>query len=100
MENRGGRAVKKLAIFCVGAMTLLGGARADAGGHWSVGIGIGLPAYRPYYPYYGGPYYAPYYGGYYRPYPAYVAPAPEILQPAPMVQQVPVVQPSYSASAP
>ena len=56
--------MRKLAVLCAGALTLLGGTRADAGGHWSVGIGIGLPVYRPYYggyygPYYGGPYYGP-----------------------------------------
>lgn len=89
--------MKKLAILAVGALTFLGGSRTEAGGHWSVGIGIGVPVYRPY------PCYGPYYGGYYyRPYyPVYVAPAPVVVQPAPVVQQVPVVQqPTYVTPPP
>jgi hypothetical protein len=64
------------------------GAAAQAHGGWAVGINIGAPwCYRPY----------PYYYGYYPPYPVYVAPAPVVVQtvpaaPAPVVQQVPVVQ--------
>src|SRR5438067_3117697 len=78
-------------------------APAQAGGRVSVGIGIGLPLYGGYGGY-GGGYYRPYCGGYYggyypyyRPYPVYVAPPPLIVQAAPVVQQVPVVQPTYSS---
>jgi hypothetical protein len=78
--------------LAVGALVLLafpwGTARAGHG-FFSIGIGLGVPVYRPWY---GCPYY-------YAPYPVVVAPAPVVVQPAPVVQQVPVVQPVYPAPA-
>ena len=55
--------------------------QAQAWGHGGlvIGVGIGIPCYRPYY--YGPAYY---YGA---PYPVYVAPAPVVVQPAPVVVQ-------------
>src|SRR6516162_2416075 len=73
---------------------------AQAGGHWGVGINIGFPVYRPWYPCYG-------YGWYYPP-PYYYAPVviqqpvavqPVAVQPAP-AQPAPAAQPSYSGPAP
>jgi hypothetical protein len=73
---------------------------AQAGGHWGVGINIGFPVYRPWYPCYG-------YGWYYPP-PYYYAPVviqqpvavqPVAVQPAP-AQPAPAAQPNYSAPAP
>ncbi len=87
-------------ILAVVAFLGISAVPAQAGGHWGVGINIGFPAfgfpgyYRPYYPCYD-------YGWYYRPYPLYYyAPAPVIVQPAPVVQAAPVIQPTYSVPAP
>jgi hypothetical protein len=82
----------RLMAFSLGCwlMVLLGSAQGHGG--VVIGVGIGVPIYRPY----CGPYY-------YRPYVAYpvvVAPAPivvaspptVVVQPAPVVQPVPAVQ--------
>lgn len=77
-----------LLLTCAAAGT------AQAHGGLSIGIGIGLPIYRPYFGY----------GcGWYRPYPVYVAPAPVVVAPAPVYAVAPaatVVQPAYSAAPP
>lgn len=92
--------MKIIRSFTLGIVAFLGISvvPAHAGGHWGVGINIGFPVYRPFYPCYG-------YGWYYPPYPYYYAPAPVVVQPAPVVQvapaaPAPVAQPSYSAPAP
>ncbi|GIW79964.1 MAG: hypothetical protein KatS3mg105_1771 [Gemmatales bacterium] len=61
-------------------------------GRISIGIGIGVPAYRPYW----GPC-RPYW---YRPVPVYVAPPPVIVQPVPVVERVIQVQPVEEYQAP
>lgn len=48
---------------------------AEAGVNWSIGIGVGVPYYRPYC--------RPYYYGY-GPYPYYYGPAPYLVAPAPI----------------
>jgi len=101
------RTVRMMVIGCMSVPLL-----ASAGGHVSVGIGIGGPAY--YGGYYGGHgYYRGYYGGYYAPYyygpgyygpyygPAYAyAPPPVIYtQPVPTVQQAPASSWYYCAES-
>ncbi len=78
------RAVKGIAAALILAALPLSAAQAHVG----FGIGINLGA-----PYYYGPYYRPYPYYYYNPYPVYAAPAPVVIQSAP------VVQPSYSSPA-
>jgi len=89
--------MKTIRCLILALVALLGisAVPAQAWSHWAVGINIGFPAfYRPYYPCNG-------YGWYYRPYPYYYyAPAPVIVQPAPVVQAAPVAQPPYSPPAP
>ena len=84
------------------AMAALPWASAQAGGRISVGIGIGVPYYRPYYPY-----------AYYRPYvvapvPVYYAQPPvyyvptypyPYYQPVPAVYQAPPAPPAPANSA-
>lgn len=69
-------------------------------GNWSIGVNFGVPYPRHCH----GPCYGPSWGYYYRPYyrPVYVAPAPVIVQQAPIVQTVPTYQPApvYQAPAP
>lgn len=83
------RAMKGIAAALVVAALSWAPAQAHVG--WS--IGINLPVY--YGGYWGHPY--PYY--YYRPYPVYVAPAPVVVETAPVYQAVPVVRPAYSSPA-
>src|SRR5262249_37179155 len=80
------------------ALIILPGGTARAGGRVSVGIGFGVPFYRPYYPYYYRPYYA--YGVYVAPPPVYVVPAstPRYVQPAPAVYAPVPVQPTTALS--
>lgn len=62
---------------------------ALAHGHWSIGIGIGVPVYGGY-GYWGGPCYYPYYP--YRSRVVFVAPAPVVAAPvaaAPVVVRIP-----------
>jgi hypothetical protein len=75
------RAVRLLTVGVVVLLLLPWGSARAGHGFFSIGIGIGLPVYRPWcgYPYY------------YRAYPVVVQPAPVILQPAPVVQPVPAV---------
>jgi hypothetical protein len=77
--------MRKSVFVILGILALLGlsSPHARAGGHFAIGIGVGVPG--PYY--YHRPYYD--YDYYYRPYPVYVAPPPVIVQPAPVVQTVP-----------
>src|SRR5207245_6338429 len=94
---------KRLLLVAALALLALPAANAHAGGHFGVGVYIGGPYfYRPYYypPYYYSPYY-------YRPaVGVYVAPPPPVIvQPAPVIQTVPVqpappVYPSTSTSPP
>jgi len=88
-------------IFASTAFLGLSAIPAQAGGHWGVGINIGFPVYRPWYPCYG-------YGWYYPP-PYYYAPVviqqPVAVQPVAVqpvaVQPAPAQpQPSYSGPAP
>jgi hypothetical protein len=70
---------------------------ALAGGFWSFGIRFGVPACPPR-PVYLRPACYDYY--YYRPYPIAVAPPPPVIvQPVPVVREVPVPQPVYPTSA-
>src|SRR5262245_17641770 len=76
--------MKSLRIFAWAAVLLaLAGGSAHAGGRWSVGVGIGWPAYGYYRPWYG--YYEPW------PRPVYVIPPPVYVGPPA------VVQPAYGA---
>lgn len=65
---------------------------AEAGGRWVVGIGIGVgpPVYRPYYPYYG-PY--PYYYG-----PPVIIAPPILMAPPPVLLAPPTIVPQVTAS--
>jgi hypothetical protein len=94
MEVRKMKTIRRLILALV-ALLGISAVPAQAWSHWAVGINIGFPAYyRPYYPCYG-------YGWYYRPYPYYYyAPAPVIVQPAPVVQFAPAAQPPNPAPAP
>jgi hypothetical protein len=94
--------MKTTRAFILASIAFLGVSAipAQAGGHWGVGINIGFPVYRPWYPCYG-------YGWYYPP-PYYYAPVviqqpvavqPVAVQPAP-AQPAPAAQPSYSGPAP
>lgn len=67
-----------------------------------VSVGVGVPVYRPYRPYYYGPYYRPaYVGVYVGPPPVYVAPAPVYVQPAPTAVYVqPAPTAVYTQPAP
>jgi len=77
---------KRLVVFAFLALTAMPVASAQA--YWRVGVGIGVPVYRPCYRVYVGP-------------SLYVAPAPVYVQPVPVVvQPAPVVQPVYPAPAP
>lgn len=60
-------------------------ADAHERGGFSIGIGLGVPAYRPWYHHHH------YHGPYYRPYPVYVAPAPIYVPRPVVVQPVPVI---------
>jgi hypothetical protein len=53
---------------------------------WVVGVNIGGPVCRPWYPYWGY---------YYPPYPIYYPPAPVIVASSPVVQEPPLAQPVY-----
>src|SRR5215470_13913190 len=76
---------KRLVVFAFLALTAMPVASAQA--YWRVGVGIGVPVYRPCYRVYVGP-------------SLYVAPAPVYVQPVPVVvQPAPVVQPVYPAPA-
>jgi hypothetical protein len=84
--------MKRLIALTAIAFLACGLATARAGhGFWSVGINLGYPGY----------YYRPYpcYGYYYRPYPVYVAPAPVIVESAP-VYQLPAPTPVYARPVP
>src|SRR5262245_39461355 len=85
----------RVRMAAAGVLALLGvwGTAAPAGAAHvgvSIGLGFGVPVYRPYCYH---PYYRPY-GVYVAPAPVYLAPAPVYVQPAPapvVIQQVPVV---------
>ncbi len=72
--------MKFLRLLALAALVCLGqaGRPAPADAHWSIGIGLGFPCYRPY----------GYYPYYYAPYPVYVAPAPVVVA-APAAVAVP-----------
>ncbi len=81
--------VKRLALLGLSAVLLAPCATAQAG--WHIGIGIGVPVYRPYC-------YRPYYGVYVAPAPVYVQPV--YVQPAPVyVQPAPAYVPAQPAVA-
>jgi hypothetical protein len=80
-SKRGGFAVLFRKVLPVAAVALVAMPLASAQAWWRVGIGIGVPIYRPY----------PY-GVYVAPAPVYVVPAPVVVQPAPIVvQPAPIV---------
>jgi hypothetical protein len=86
--------MKTLRAFALTVLVFLGVSNVPVqAGHFGVGINIGVPLF--YHPFY------PCYPWYYRPYPYYYyAPAPVVIQPAPVVQPVPVAQPVYAPPAP
>jgi hypothetical protein len=78
-------------VFLIATLGLLVMPLATAQAGWRIGIGIGLPFYRPYpYRVYVAP--APIYIGppaYVQPAPVYVQPAPVYVQPAPTPTALP-----------
>jgi hypothetical protein len=76
--------LKRVLTFAL--LALLGTPLASAQAYWRVGIGIGVPVWRPHYRVYVAP--APVL--YVAPAPVYVQPVPVYVQPAPVVQPVPL----------
>src|SRR5947209_7172059 len=77
-------------LSALGFVTVAASPALAGHGGWAIGINLGVPAYRPWYPGYGY---------YYAPYPVYYAPPPVIVQPAPVLQPVPATQSSCAAPA-
>jgi hypothetical protein len=99
-ERRKTMSFKRI-IFMV-ALALVAMPVASAQAWWRVGIGIGFPVYRPYYPYrvYVAP--APVYVAptYVQPAPVYVQPAPIYVQPAPAPAPAPAPIPQTNPGLP